>query len=80
MGSINPVALRVIRECRGMTREQLANAIGMNHGSYGRIENGTRRTSVETTTALAKQLAVPIAAITNPHEQCPHCLDLVRAA
>ncbi|HET8661077.1 MAG TPA: helix-turn-helix transcriptional regulator [Micromonosporaceae bacterium] len=67
MGSLNPVALRTIRELLGIKKVEMARRLAINHGVYGRFEAGTRNPSPETITRIALQLGVEPGAITCPH-------------
>ena len=64
--------MKAIREARGISLQQLAKAIGRDPGYLSRIENGRQGAGDGTLHLYAKQLGVPIAAITdkeNPSAQ-----------
>lgn len=75
MGSINAAALRAIRELQEprMTQEALARAVGIGPAHLSRIEAGVHKPRPHLVRALAEHLGVSIAAITNPHAECPNC-------
>lgn len=62
--SINPAALRSIRELAGLRSGDLARAAGISYGFLSNIEAGRETPSPSVLQALAKRLGVPIDAIT----------------
>lgn len=57
-------AIRVLRQHRGLSQAQLANAAGINAVYLSQIETGTRRGSLDTLQALARVLSVPLEMLT----------------
>ncbi len=58
----NGAAIRVIRELLGVSREQVANAVGITTGAFANIENG-RDASLRVLRGVADRLNVPVDAI-----------------
>ena len=58
LDGINPV--RVWREHRGLTQQQLAEAVGISVPYLSQIESGKRRGSAEVLAAIAKQLGLSL--------------------
>ena len=52
--------LREIRKGKGLTQEELADAIGMDQASISRIENRKQPITVEQLRTMAQALEVPI--------------------
>ena len=52
--------LREIRKGKGLTQEELADAIGMDQASISRIENRKQPITVEQLRSIAQVLEVPI--------------------
>ncbi len=52
--------LREIRKGKGLTQEELADAIGMDQASISRIENRKQPITVEQLRSIAQALEVPI--------------------
>jgi len=61
--TINPVALRVIRERSGLTQSELARRTDLSQPHLANIEAGRRRASPATVKALAEALKVPVTAL-----------------
>ena len=55
--------IKELREARGMTQEGLADAVGTSFQQISRLENGTRRLTVEWMRRIAGALAVHPAAL-----------------
>lgn len=58
--------LRLLREQRGMTLEELASKIGTSKGGLHDIESGRRRLTPETREKLAEVLQVPASELQPP--------------
>lgn len=52
------IALRRIRQERGLSQEQLAHAIGYHRTFVGAVERGERNLTLSTVTELAERLGV----------------------
>ena len=53
-------AIRVVRTARGMTQSELSKEINMVDSSISLIENGYRRTSIDTIATIADALDIPL--------------------
>lgn len=60
---VNPVALRVIRELRGVTTASLADKASVSRPYVSLIESGARSPRSDVVKRLAAALDVPVAAI-----------------
>jgi DNA-binding XRE family transcriptional regulator len=58
--------IRRLREARGLTQEQLADAVGMMRNNISRIEAAKHRPTLETLEIIAKALKVPVAHLIVP--------------
>ncbi len=58
----NGAAIRAIREARGLTRDQLAEAAGITPGAFANIENG-RDSTPPVVYRIAERLLVPVDAV-----------------
>jgi DNA-binding XRE family transcriptional regulator len=58
--------IRKLREVKGMTQEQLADAVGMMRGNISRIESAKHRPTLETLERIAKALKVSVAELIVP--------------
>ncbi len=56
-------AVRVLREARAWSQEQLAEHAGLNRSYVGEIERGSAIASIVTVDKLARALDVPIATL-----------------
>jgi transcriptional regulator with XRE-family HTH domain len=56
--------IKALRDAHGLSREQLATAVGKSTQLIGFIENGKRRATPEVCRKVADTLGVPLAAIT----------------
>jgi DNA-binding XRE family transcriptional regulator len=59
--------IRRLRETKGMTQEELADAVGMMRNNISRIEATKHRPTLETLERIAKALKVPVADLIVPH-------------
>lgn len=59
-----PARLREVREARGMTQEQAAEAISVSQATYSRIEDGTRMLKGDELILLADLFGMRAAALT----------------
>jgi len=64
LDGLNPV--RVWREHRGLTQQQLAEAVGISVPYLSQIESGKRRGSAEVLAAIAKALQLSLDDIVSP--------------
>ncbi len=80
MGRVHPGALRAIREKSGLSMRQLAGRMGMNPGTYTRIEGGGVQSRPETLKLIAQHLGVRVEDFTYPNDECPHCKQLGKAS
>lgn len=55
--------LRTVRESRGMTQAQLAEACAMNQSYVARLESGAGDAKISTLRKLADALGVPVAVL-----------------
>ena len=60
--------LRILRDIKGYTQEELAELVDLEYQTISRIETGTYFTSYETLDKLAKALDVPIKELFNYEE------------
>lgn len=67
--------LRTIRELRGATTKQLAEAMGIGHDYLNNIENGHRRLTGGLLARAAEFLVVPQLAILQPDSVAPDGTD-----
>lgn len=58
--------LAVLRAERGLTRQALANAVGINYQTVGFLERGDYNPSLSLAFALSKLFDVPVEAIFSP--------------
>ena len=58
--------IRKLREAKGMTQEQLADAVGMMRGNISRIEAAKHRPTLETLERIAKALKVAVVELIVP--------------
>jgi ribosome-binding protein aMBF1 (putative translation factor) len=58
--------IRKLREARGITQEQLADAVGMMRGNISRIEAAKHRPTLETIERIAKALKVSVVELIVP--------------
>jgi DNA-binding XRE family transcriptional regulator len=58
--------IRKLREAKGMTQEELADAVGMMRNNISRIEAAKHRPTLETLERIAKALKVPVADLIVP--------------
>jgi putative transcriptional regulator len=58
--------LAVLRVERGLTRQELANAVGVNYQTIGFLERGDYNPSLTLAFALSQYFGVPIEAIFSP--------------
>jgi len=58
--------LAVLRAERGLTRQALAEAVGVNHQTIGFLERGDYNPSLTLAFALSRYFGVPIEAIFSP--------------
>ncbi|WP_109000840.1 helix-turn-helix domain-containing protein [Streptomyces rishiriensis] len=65
--------MKAIREARGISLQQLAKAIGRDPGYLSRVENGQQGAGDGTLHLYAKQLDVPLDAIT--HKEAPRAQE-----
>jgi len=57
----DPASVRVWRERRGLTQEQLARKVGLSKSFLSEIENGKKTGSVKTLRAIAEALEIELA-------------------
>lgn len=57
------VIIRTLRESRGLTSDELGEAIGVTGGQVRHIERGLRRASLANCVAIARELDAPLATI-----------------
>ncbi|WP_350340211.1 helix-turn-helix transcriptional regulator [Paraflavitalea speifideaquila] len=58
-GKINSEILKLAREIRGVTQEELANSIGIEQGTLSKIEKGILPADEEIIKAFSKSLDFP---------------------
>ena len=63
LGGESPIKL--LREHRGRTQQELANQAGISKPYLSQIETGKRQGTVETLSALARSLDVPLDVLTD---------------
>ncbi|MFC5931646.1 transcriptional regulator [Cryobacterium melibiosiphilum] len=71
--------LAVLRAERGITRRQLAEAVGVNHQTIGFLERGDYRPSVELALQIATHFTLPVEAIFSLHPFAPMSAQLYRS-
>ena len=57
--------IRIWREHRGMTQQELASRAGISKAFLSQIESGKRKGTVDTLSALARSLGVPLDVLTD---------------
>ena len=62
---MNQVGIRIrkLREARGLSQEQLAQELGLQQSSYGRLEKNDERLTVPKLLIIAEVLKVPVAVL-----------------
>jgi putative transcriptional regulator len=68
--------LAVLRAERGLTRQQLAEALGINYQTVGYLERGEYHPSLELAFRISDFFTLPIEAIFSPHPFKPMSAEL----
>ena len=63
--------LQVLRVERGLSRQELANAVGINYQTIGYLERGDYNPSLELAFRLSEYFGLPIEAIFSPRPLRP---------
>lgn len=63
--------IRVLRNARNLTQEQVADQIGMSRQKYARIENGVNSITLDTLSKVAAVFDVTVGDITKVLEETP---------
>ncbi|WP_105034248.1 helix-turn-helix transcriptional regulator [Cryobacterium aureum] len=71
--------LAILRAERGITRRQLAEAVGVNYQTIGFLERGDYRPSVELALQIATHFSLPVEAIFSLHPFPPMSAQLYRS-
>lgn len=70
--------IRALREERRLSNKELARGAGISTGFLSRIEHGMASPSIDTLSAIAKSLYVPVSTLFESHEQVGY-LEFTRA-
>lgn len=63
--------IRVLRESRNLTQEQIAGILGISRQKYARIENGANNITLDILTKISDVLEIKVSDITNVLDKEP---------
>lgn len=67
--------IRIERQKKGLSQENLSEAIGMSSGNLGKIERGEITSNIEIIRRIAQVLAIPISRLIQDNQASEHSPD-----
>ncbi|MFA6925359.1 MAG: helix-turn-helix transcriptional regulator [Bacteroidales bacterium] len=63
--------IKILREEKGLTQQQIAELIGMHRSNYSKIESGQRELSVNSLNKIAKHFGITLDVLVNMEGRVP---------